>query len=158
MLSVAIEFLKVTEFKTGSQAFACRAEGALVLHWAKTQPVIALSSGEAELNAVLKGSSEAMLVKEMYKEMAQDIDAEVRSDSGACIGTVNRKGSGKMKHLEVKQLWVQERIAEKRIKVVKVPRDLNPADYGTHHVTAKEAAAHQKLMNVQIRQFEGSVM
>ena len=45
-----------------------------------------------------------MLVKEMYKEMAQDIDAVVRSDSGACIAIVNRKGSGTMKHLEVKQL------------------------------------------------------
>ena len=76
----------------------------MVLRWSKTQPVIALSSGEAELNAVLKRSAEAVLVKEMYKLMAQDIDAEVHRDSGACIGIANREGSGKVKHFEVKQL------------------------------------------------------
>ena len=129
----------------------------LVLHWSKTQPVIALSSGEAELNAVLKGSAEAMMIKETSKEMHSDIEAEVRSDSGACIGTVNRKGSGKIKHLEVKQLRLQERIGETRIKITKIPRDLNPADLCIHHCTVKEAWSHLKLMNTEIRGFQGSV-
>ena len=33
-----------------------------------------------------------------------------------------------MKHLDTKQLWVQEAITEKRIRVLKINREENPAD------------------------------
>ena len=128
----------------------------LVHHWVKTQPVVALSSGEAELNAVLKGSAEGMHIKEIEKERGNLIETEVRSDSGACIGTVSRKGVGKIKHLEVKQLWVQERVAEKRIKIIKIPREQNPADHLTHFVTVKEQIAHLRMMSVEARLFGDS--
>ena len=95
-------------------------------------------------------------LRKSKKEGGNLIETEVRSDSGACIGTVSRKRVGKIKQLEVKQLWVQERVPEKRIKVIKIPREQNPADHLTHFVTAKEQIAHLRMMNVEARLFGDS--
>ena len=117
--------------------------------------MVTLSSGEAELNAVLKGRAEGMHIKEIEHERENLIETEVRSDSGACIGTVSRKGVGEIKHLEVQQLWVQERVAEKRINIIKNRREQNPADHLTHLVTVKEQIAHLRMMNFEARLFGG---
>ena len=43
-------------------------------HWCKTQANVALSSGEAELNAALKGGCEALGVKTMSEELLKQLD------------------------------------------------------------------------------------
>ena len=49
-------------------------------------------------------------------------------DSSACFGTLHREGSGKVKHLQVKQLWLQAKIKSGELSFVKVPRANTPAD------------------------------
>ena len=41
----------------------------VIHHWSKTQRVVACSSGEAELNAVLKGSAEVSLMTGLLREL-----------------------------------------------------------------------------------------
>ena len=57
----------------------------------------------------------------------------IRGDSTAALGIVAREGCGKVKHLAVKQLWLQERVAGKEVTVLKIPRASNTADAMTHH-------------------------
>ena len=40
-------------------------------HWSRTQPTVALSSGEAEVNAALKGGCEILSVKELLEQWAR---------------------------------------------------------------------------------------
>jgi len=114
----------------------------LISHWSSTQTVIALSSAEAELNAVVKMTSESLGVRNLFKAMGQMKEIIVKTDSSACNGIVHREGCGKVKHLEARQLWVQDLVSEKVVAVQKVPREHNCSDMLTHHWSAKDGLKH----------------
>ena len=76
--------------KSTSGGVVCHGSHCLA-HWSKTQANVALSSGEAELNAVLKGGAEVLALKHLMQECGSVKEAHVRSDSGACVGTVHRR-------------------------------------------------------------------
>ena len=111
-------------------------------HWSRTQANVALSSGEAELNAAVTACSEGRGLKNLIGEMHGEMSLEIIGDSSASMGILNRTGAGRVKHLEVKQLWVQECIARKAVSVAKVPRRINLADSLTHHWSIPENASH----------------
>ena len=48
-------------------------------------------------------------------------------DSSAAIGISSRKGHGRVRHLEVRELWHQEQVRAGRIQVQKVCGKHNPA-------------------------------
>ena len=43
-----------------------------------------------------------------------------------------------MRHLEIKDLWLQKEVGEKRVKVWKIPGDKNPADLMTKNLKIEE--------------------
>ena len=100
----------------------------MICHWSKLQSTIALSSGEAELNASVKGLSEAIGVNELIREWSIPGYGEFKMhmDASVAKGTLTRRGSGKIKHLTTKQLWVQESIRTYGVKVEKISRSPNP--------------------------------
>ena len=57
----------------------------------------------------------------------------IEGDSSACKGTLNRIGSGRIKHLETRQLWMQQHIKQGTLKFIKIPREINSADLLTKH-------------------------
>ena len=114
----------------------------MISHWSSTQTVIALSSAEAELNAVVKMVSETLGVRNLFKSMGIDKKIIVKTDSSACNGIVHREGCGKVKHLETRQLWVQDVVSQKIVDVQKVPRADNPSDCLTHHWSAIDGGRH----------------
>ena len=83
----------------------------LIAHWSKTQATIALSSGEAELNATLKGGAEGLYLKHLWGDCGFSGSVRIHTDSGATVGTVQRQGAGRIKHLETRQMWIQEKIS-----------------------------------------------
>ena len=93
----------------------------------------------------------------MLQETGDPKTAKVKTDSGACIGMVHRRGVGRMKHLEVRQLWVQDKVAEGRLVVQKVPRAANPRDLLAHHWTRSDGEAHLKNMGCSVRSYDGDV-
>ena len=68
--------------------------------------------------------------------------ATVHSDASAALGIVNRTGLGKLRHLNVQFLWVQNRAAMGDMKITKVPGKDNPADLMTKHLPAAEIEKH----------------
>jgi hypothetical protein len=102
--------------------------GMCVKIWSSTQRAHARSSGEAELYATSKGATEALGLQSMCKEIGIDLSIKVHTDSDACRGTCHRTGLGRLKHLQIEELWIQGAIAEKRVEVVRVARESNPAD------------------------------
>merc|ERR1711978_702896 len=67
--------------------------------WSKTQPTIALSSGEAELAAIVKATSEGLGMLAMMAEFGIKSEIIVKSDAVAAIGIVQRQGLGRIRHL-----------------------------------------------------------
>ena len=116
-----------------------RVGGNLIHHWSKTQQTVALSSGEVEMNASVKAISEGIGVTELLKEIGiNDVRMIVCTDSSACKGMILRRGSGKVKHLTTKQLWVQGAVRAHEIDIQKIHRDANIADMLTHAVNKRE--------------------
>ena len=109
--------------------------GTVLMHWSKMQANVALSSAEAELNATVKGLSELIGLNNLISEtMHVKPTMTLCTDASACKGMVLRHGTGKVKHLSVKQLWSQEVVRFHDIRVRKVTRASNPADMLTHSV------------------------
>ena len=60
----------------------------------------------------------------------------MKSDASAAIGIANRIGIGKVRHIEVNQLWLQDKVSKKEI-TIKVPTEENLADALTKPVKAE---------------------
>ena len=86
--------------------------GHAIKYWAKSQHVIALSSGEAELYACVKASSEAMGLKAAMKDMGMDVKVKVLVDASAAIGMIMKEGLSGVRHIDTQYLWVQEAVRE----------------------------------------------
>jgi len=114
----------------------------LLAHWSSTQSTVALSSAEAELNALVKAASETLGIRNMLLEMGKEFEGRILTDSSAAKGIVSRVGCGKVKHLEARQLWVQEVVKQKRLQVRKVPREINISDALTHHWSSVDGSRH----------------
>ena len=110
--------------------------------WGKTLPVLALSSGEAELMAVVRGTTEAMGLQALFKDLGMSAKIAVRSDATAAIGIVSRVGLGKVRHLSVSDLWVQQAARNGRVEYSKIPGQINPADMFTKAVDEKTMLEH----------------
>ena len=102
----------------------------VVQFWARTQPRVALSSGEAELYAAVRGLAELQgmlnLVRELRGEPAWGT-LTLSVDASACRAILLRRGSGSIKHLSLQVLWVQEVIKELNVQVMKIHRESNHA-------------------------------
>jgi hypothetical protein len=106
----------------------------LVKHWATTQPTIALSSGEAELSATIKGATQSLGIQSLAADMRMECQVHVHTDSRAGKAIASRKGLGKVRHLEVADLWIQDATAAGRLQLHKVEGAKNPADILTKYV------------------------
>eukprot|EP00959_Pyramimonas_sp_CCMP1952_P154042 3222685-Pyramimonas_sp.AAC.1 len=58
-------------------------------------------------------------MKFFLREIEIEVGLAVASDSAAARGTAQRHGVGKGRHLELRYLWVQERIRLQMFKFVK---------------------------------------
>ena len=100
----------------------------LLKHWSVTQKVVTLSSGEAELAGVVRGASEGCGLQSLAADLGVVLRFGIHADSSAAIGICRRTGIGRVCHLAVSQLWVQERPRAGSFTLHKVAGDSNPAD------------------------------
>ena len=124
----------------------------LVLSWSRTQQIVSLSSAEAELHGLCKAASEGLAAANMTRELYKPMVLRLLTDSSAALGIVQRAGCGKVKHLDVKSLWLQEREASGDLETIKIPRLQNMSDLMTHHYSEAEATLHLTRMSVERRQ------
>ena len=72
---------------------------------ASTQPTITLSSGEAELHGVVKGAAAGLGMLSLLADLGIRTKLRLWTDSTASIGMCKRQGLGKVRHLDVQDLW-----------------------------------------------------
>jgi hypothetical protein len=64
---------------------------------------------------------------------------------------VSRRGSGKIRHIETKWLWVQEALSRKRFEVSKIDGKVNPADPLTKYLTFADLSAKLERIGLVVR-------
>ena len=69
--------------------------------WSKTMGILALSSGESELAAVVRAATEGMGLQSIPSDFDLCGHEAIKSDATAAIGMVHRLGLGKVRHLAV---------------------------------------------------------
>ena len=126
--------------------------GHVIKTYSNTQAVIALSSGEAEYYGMVKCTSVAIGIRSLLQDMNIERKVRVKTDASAAKGMAQRKGIGKVRHIEVNQLWVQEKIASGEIEVEKVPGLTNLADVLTKYETQEKMKYHLDHTNVYMAQ------
>ena len=112
--------------------------GAGIKHWSRTQKARALSSGEAEYYAMVTGCAEGLGMQSIATDLGWESEVRVWSDSSAARSVGNRRGLGKLRHVELKWLWVQDAVKDGRVKLRTVPGSENVADHLTKPKTKVE--------------------
>ena len=67
--------------------------------YSKTMAILALSSGESELAAVVKGAGEGLGFQSSLQDFDLELPLELYSDVTAAIGMCKREGLGRVRHL-----------------------------------------------------------
>jgi len=96
--------------------------------YCQQQQTVALSSAEAELHEIVTGAARGLFVRNVLRTMGTEVKVTVGSDSSAAGGISQRLGAGRVRHLEAKDLWIQEKVRSHELKVVKVGTEKNRAD------------------------------
>ena len=96
--------------------------------WSKCMPTLCLSTGEAELGALVRGAVEAEGVKAFLGDFGIQPRIVIKSDAAAAVGMTRRLGLGRVRHLAVSDLWIQQRVRQGGIEIEKTPGITNPAD------------------------------
>ena len=117
--------------------------------WSSTQATIALSSAEAELYAMCKGASQALGAMALLEDFGIKMNAKLRADSTAAIGIVRRSGLGKVRHLNVRYLWMQEK-SKTDFELEKVLGTENPADLLTKNLALPDLMKYTAKLNMEI--------
>ena len=106
--------------------------------WCKLQSTIALSSCEAELNASLKGAIEGLCAQGIAPDSGDNPNLVLKTDASAARGVIMRQGVGVIRHLHIKQVWLQEKVSRGDLVITKIPRSQNFVDALTHPWTAAD--------------------
>jgi len=106
----------------------------LIKSWSSTQAVISLSSGEAEFYGVVKASGIGLGYQALLEDLGWKVDLRVWTDSTATIGICGRAGLGKLRHIDTRALWIQQRVKDASVELRKIKGEVNPADLFTKHL------------------------
>ena len=87
----------------------------LVKAYSRTQRNIALSSGDAEVYALVSTASEALGIVAMSEDFWDKTEAYLYADASAAIGVANREGLGRIQHLDTQSLWLQQALRKRRL-------------------------------------------
>ena len=110
----------------------------VVKSWSCSQSLIALSTGEAELYALNKASATAMVLKSLLADLGVFLEIKVFTDATTGKAMATRRGLGKVRHIAVNELWIQEKIHNGDIRVIKIKNKFNPADLMTKNLAQAE--------------------
>ena len=88
---------------------------------------VSLSSGEAETYGVTKAFSRAIgmrnLANDLGFERYGELSLEVQTDSSAALAICQRRGCGRIRHLEAGCLWIQAALASERVNQLTKSRE-----------------------------------
>ena len=109
-----------------------QADGCVLYTFARRQSVIATSSAESEFYAMTATADETIFFfTKLLGFMGFKVEATILTDSSAAKQIGLREGVGKIRHLDTRSLWLQQKLKSGELSVHKTPGPTNLADVGT---------------------------
>ena len=107
-------------------------DGILLYSSSRTQGLIALNSAEAEVYAAVSTCGDAIYMKRCLEfVLDHTFSIQLLIDNSAARQILMRAGVGRVRHLSVKILWLQQQVEKKMVSVAAVASSANIADLGT---------------------------
>jgi hypothetical protein len=115
---------------------------------------VSLSSAESELVALSQASVEGLAVGNLLAECGLGSSIQVLSDSVAALAVNNRLGPGRLKHLRLKLLWMQQQRSEGSIEYARVSGRSNFSDLMTKEMPVARFRLLRHLCGVALNENE----
>ena len=119
------------ETRKSSSCGIIRAGACTLASVVRGQGLVAQSSAEAEFYAAVMVTTEGLHLQQLLGWCGVPLRLRLYTDSAAGRSALLRRGVGRMRHMQVKLLWVQDLTSSGRLLVDKIRGTLNPADIGT---------------------------
>ena len=116
------------------------------------QSLVALSSGEADFYGIVRAVSTSKQTSQILEQIGVQAEATVASDISAARGICATTGSGKERHVSIKELWIQEAYRKEEFQLVSVDTLLNWADVGTKAHTSERLTSLLRQMPPRLRE------
>jgi len=101
------------------------------------QATVSTSSAMAEFLGAGSTTNEGLGLKELFSEFGFQQTLILQVDSNAAIGMCHRRGLGRVRHLDVRFLALQELLRTGRLDgIQKIDTEVNTADLGTKALNA----------------------
>ena len=101
----------------------------LLRHMSCLQTLVALSSGEGEYYALIRGACTGLGIQSHYQDWMIDVPIQVYNGSSAARSVARRRGiGGRLRYLQTRHSWLQSRVALGHLKLDVVAGEQNPAD------------------------------
>ena len=97
-------------------------------------------------------------IQAMARDLGVSISVNVKTDASAAKGIASRRGLGKVRHIDVSQLWLQDRVSKGEITIGKVSTHNNIADAMTKHVDSGKLNSHMLSVGLVIVQSRHELM
>ena len=91
-----------------------------------------------------------MGMKSIARDLGFSLGVRLHSDATAALGIARRRGLGKIRHLDVTDLWCQEQVRLGTVSLHKVLGTENPADIMTKYT---DSATLQKMLGIMNLRF-----
>ena len=119
--------------------------------WSSTQPMVAMFSAEAEYIAMMESATRGIGLRTMLSEMRVEACVVVIStDSSAAKSFASQRGLKKMRHIDVKELWLQEAVCRGKVKLLKINGAKNPSDMFTKYLTYAQIERHCCRLGIRV--------
>ena len=83
-----------------------------------------------------KATAETIGIINMIHDLGRQMTGVAYADSSAALAIADRKGSGKLRHINIRMLWIQEKEARGEVELRKIKGAVNPADLMTKYMPA----------------------
>ena len=77
-------------------------------------------------------------MKSIVADLGKVCEATLFTDATAGKGIAQRRGAGKVRHLDTQFLWVQQKLGDRKLQLKKVKGTENTADLQTKYLSAKD--------------------
>ena len=92
--------------------------------------------------------TELIGLRSLAKDLGWNVGFQLKIDSSAAKAITSMLGAGRVRHPEVRFLWLQEVTRNRQLQVVKIRRKANPADVLTKSKSFRESCELLSLVSV----------
>jgi hypothetical protein len=126
--------------------------GSGVVSWSsKLQPIVTLSTTEAEYVAAVAAGKEISWMQQLMQELGftSPAPSTLHIDNQSAMSMAkNPEHHGRMKHLDLAYYWLRDKVVDKRIEVVHLGTEDMPVDLLTKALPKPQVAKLRKMMGL----------